>query len=385
MRKRTESLCQGERRDNGSDWWDQVWGHREDLLRIARRRTASVEDAEDAVSEAMLRAAQRPELDPRRLGAWLTTVTVRLCVDRHRRSRREGLTDTASLDIPEPRAGAESWICDQAEAEWLAGHVHQLPARQAEAVRLRSAGLGIAQIAGRMDMSPSAIESLLARARRTLRAVLASAAAALAWVCGGFGRANHTTQVAVGATLGGLVIAALVLITPDEGNDGDQARPDMPVNVPAPGLSSTGPVTRPSTPGRSTASPAVEGGLSRAGVEKQTGRAGVPILLPVDIPDGYQLASAGDLFRRGDTVLATSVEFIPAAREDTSDVEPIVDATIERRDRPAMSGEDPCDVERSLHQLRICIRLLNEGSSRQIEFWRRVEFTHDLSRVPWLK
>lgn len=279
MRMRTESLCQGERRDNGSDWWDQVWGHREDLLRIARRRTASVEDAEDAVSEAMLRAAQRPELDPRRLGAWLTTVTVRLCVDRHRRSRREGLTDTASLDIPERRVGAESWICDQAEAEWLAGHVHQLPSRQAEAVRLRSAGLGIAQIAGQMDMSTSAIESLLARARRTLRAVLASAAAALAWVCGGFGRANHTTQVAMGATIGGLVIAALVLITPDEGNDGDQARPACqvfcgPANAPAPGLSSTGPVTRPSTPGRSTASPATP--------EPATGVPGPTIAEPIE-------------------------------------------------------------------------------------------------------
>lgn len=125
--------------------------------------------------------------------------------------------------------------------------------------------------------------------------------------------------------------------------------------------------------------------VCRGRTQKQTGRADVPILLPVDIPDGYQLASAGDLFRRGDTVLATSVEFIPAAREDTSDIEPLVDATIERRDRPAMSGEDPCDVERSLHQLRICIRLLNEGSSRQIEFWRHVEFTHDLNRVPWLK
>src|SRR5258707_6263771 len=74
----------------GSDErWQRMWSHREQLLRVARRRSMSREDAEDAVHEAMLRAAERPDLDDERLGAWLTTVTMRLCVDRYRQVNRE--------------------------------------------------------------------------------------------------------------------------------------------------------------------------------------------------------------------------------------------------------------------------------------------------------
>lgn len=61
------------------------------------------------------------------------------------------------------------------------------------------------------------------------RAVLASAAAAPAWVCGGFRHASSTPPVAAGVTLGGLVIAALVLVGPRDGDsDGAQAYPPCP-------------------------------------------------------------------------------------------------------------------------------------------------------------
>src|SRR5437879_5812675 len=51
--------------------WQRMWSHREDLLKVARRRSLSVEDAEDAVHEAMLRAAEHTDVDDERLGAWL--------------------------------------------------------------------------------------------------------------------------------------------------------------------------------------------------------------------------------------------------------------------------------------------------------------------------
>lgn len=248
--------------DGGDGRWGLIWAHGEDLLRIARRRTVNEADAEDVVAEAMLRAAHRPELDSHRLGAWLTTVTVRLCVDRQRRFRREALADPALLEMAEPQVGVEYRICERAEAEWLAGHVGQLPERQARALWLRSTGLGIDQIAARMAMSASAIESLLARARRTMRAVLASAAAALAWVCGGFRRISHTPHITAGAALGGVVIAALVLINPGD-SDPDRTEPDLPDRAaphPTPGLPDQ-PSTRSATlehPAPSAASSAPE-------------------------------------------------------------------------------------------------------------------------------
>ncbi len=62
----------------GPDRWQRMWSHREHLLKVARRRSMTIEDAEDAVHEAMLRSAENPHLDDERLGAWLTTVTMRI-------------------------------------------------------------------------------------------------------------------------------------------------------------------------------------------------------------------------------------------------------------------------------------------------------------------
>ncbi|QUH01091.1 sigma-70 family RNA polymerase sigma factor [Saccharopolyspora erythraea] len=64
--------------------------HRGRLVGIAYRLTGRVDDAEDAVQEAWLRlAAERSQI--RELGAWLTTVVSRICLDRLRSAavRRE--------------------------------------------------------------------------------------------------------------------------------------------------------------------------------------------------------------------------------------------------------------------------------------------------------
>ena len=75
--------------DRLSERWQRMWSHREELLQVARRRSVSVEDAEDAVHEAMRLAAELPDVDDERLGAWLATVTMRLCADRYRQVRRD--------------------------------------------------------------------------------------------------------------------------------------------------------------------------------------------------------------------------------------------------------------------------------------------------------
>jgi RNA polymerase sigma factor (sigma-70 family) len=166
------------------DRWQRMWSHREQLLRVARRRSMSREDAEDAVHEAMLRAVENPHVDDERLGAWLTTVTIRLCADRYRQVNRE--TEVGSLAtraMPAPATLEES-VCDRAEAMWLAGQSGELPARQAEALRLKSQDLDVEQVASHMGLSYRAVESLLARARRALRQSLAATFGIALWVCG---------------------------------------------------------------------------------------------------------------------------------------------------------------------------------------------------------
>lgn len=215
--------------------WQRMWSHREQLLRVARRRSMSQEDAEDAVHEAMLRAAERPDLDDERLGAWLTTVTMRLCVDRYRQVNREAEVRTSPTLIAPGPVPVEEAVCDRAEAKWLAVRSGELPARQAEALRLKSEDLDVSQVAVRMGLSYRTVESLLARARRTLRASLAGT---LGFVFLLFGRGRlraggKAQAVAAASTAATLAVAGFVLPYALDGGHPDTTPP--PTASPAPG------------------------------------------------------------------------------------------------------------------------------------------------------
>ncbi|MFF3916074.1 RNA polymerase sigma factor [Streptomyces sp. NPDC001852] len=193
--------------------WRRMWSHREQLLKVARRRSMSQEDAEDAVHEAMLRAAERPDLDDERLGAWLTTVTMRLCVDRYRQVNREAEVGRRPTLVAPGPVPVEEAVCDRAEARWLAVRSGELPARQAEALRLKSEDLDVSQVAVRMGLSYRTVESLLARARRTLRASLAGTLGLVLFLIGhGRARGGGKVQaVAVTSTAATLAVAGFVL------------------------------------------------------------------------------------------------------------------------------------------------------------------------------
>jgi RNA polymerase sigma factor (sigma-70 family) len=218
-----------------------MWSHREDLLKVARRRSMSPEDAEDAVHEAMLRAAERPDLDDERLGAWLTTVTMRLCVDRYRQVNREAEARTSPTLVAPGPVPVDEAVCDRAEAQWLAVRSEELPARQAEALRLKSEDLDVGQVATEMGLSYRTVESLLARARRTLRASLAGTLGVALFLLGrgrprGGGRAQ---TVAVASTAATLAVAGFVLpYAFDGGGDGPAPRP--PVSGPSKVLTNVG-------------------------------------------------------------------------------------------------------------------------------------------------
>ncbi|MBT2394841.1 RNA polymerase sigma factor [Streptomyces sp. ISL-100] len=200
--------------------WQHMWAHREQLLKVARRRSMSAEDAEDAVQEAMLRGAQHTHLDDARMGAWLTTVTMRLCVDRYRQVHREAqVSGTRTLTAPGP-VPVEEAVCDRAEARWVAFQSKELPARQAEALRLKSEDRDIGQIASEMDLSYEAVESLLARARRTLRNSLAGTLALGLWLIGRgrdqAGQAGHAGghAQALAAASAAATLAVVGLVVP---------------------------------------------------------------------------------------------------------------------------------------------------------------------------
>ncbi|QOV38736.1 sigma-70 family RNA polymerase sigma factor [Streptomyces ferrugineus] len=221
--------------DAADERWQRMWNHREQLLKVARRRSMSAEDAEDAVHEAMLRAAERPDLDDERLAAWLTTVTMRLCVDRYRQVNREAQVRTSPTLIAPGPVPVEEAVCDRAEAKWLAVRSGELPARQAEALRLKSEDLDVGQVAVRMGLSYRTVESLLARARRTLRQSLA-ATLGFALFLIGWGRprgGGKVQAVAVASTAATLAVAGFVLPHAlDGGGDADGTTPRPAVATP---------------------------------------------------------------------------------------------------------------------------------------------------------
>ncbi|MEV7381509.1 sigma-70 family RNA polymerase sigma factor [Streptomyces lydicus] len=204
-----------------------MWSHREHLVRVARRRSMSVEDAEDAVHEAMVRAMENPHVEDERLGAWLTTVTMRLCVDRYRQVKRETEVGTRSTLTPYPIAPVDEVVCDRAEAKWLANRSGELPARQAEALWLKSEDLDVGQVARKMGLSYRTVESLLARARRTMRNSLAATLATGLWMCWrGRPRLGGGAQVAtVASTAATLAALGFALPSIHREMEGDGVRP----------------------------------------------------------------------------------------------------------------------------------------------------------------
>ncbi|MGW0774033.1 RNA polymerase sigma factor [Streptomyces sp. NPDC002835] len=270
--------------------WQRAWSHREDLLKVARRRSMTPEDAEDAVHEAMLRAAEHPHLDDDRLGAWLTTVTMRLCVDRHRQVNREAQVRTSPRLHPPGPVPVDEAVCDRAEARWLAVRSSELPARQAEALWLKSEDLDVGQVASKMGLSYRTVESLLARARRTLRNSLAATLGLALWLCGRGrpGGGGNAQAVALASTAATLVVAGFVLPYAHDG-EGPTTRPSPAVTdagesppAPAPGR---GPSSGVAAPSAAPAAP--DEGPS---AHRPAGRRGLPLpslpALPLSTPVG---------------------------------------------------------------------------------------------------
>jgi RNA polymerase sigma-70 factor (ECF subfamily) len=146
-------------------------------FRLASRLLGDPAEAEDVAQEAMLRV-WRIAADWRqgeaKVSTWLYTVVRNLCMDRLRKRKTP---DVALDSVPEPAdnaPGAVQQMTEAARAEALQEALHQLPDRQREAVVLRHLeGLANPEIARILDISTEAVESLTARGKRALKAILA--------------------------------------------------------------------------------------------------------------------------------------------------------------------------------------------------------------------
>lgn len=145
------------------------------VLAQAFRMLGDQAEAEDVVQDALMRLwkiAPEWRRGEAKVSTWLYRVTANLCTDRLRKRR------TVTLDaVAEPEDPAQSVthkLQDVARHKALSEGLAQLPERQAQAVALRHLeGLSNPEIAMIMGIGVEAVESLTARGKRALTAILA--------------------------------------------------------------------------------------------------------------------------------------------------------------------------------------------------------------------
>lgn len=142
----------------------------------AQRMLHDRAQAEDVAQEALVRlwrAAPDWQSGQARVTTWLYRVVANLCLDRLR--ARRPMADLDAIDAPaDPSPGAVAQMQDAARLRALSDAMAQLPDRQAQAVALRHLeGLTNPQIADVMGIGVEAVESLTARGKRALAAILA--------------------------------------------------------------------------------------------------------------------------------------------------------------------------------------------------------------------
>jgi RNA polymerase sigma-70 factor (ECF subfamily) len=149
------------------------------LSRFAERLLRDASEAEDVVQETFLRLWQRARdyTPDARVTTWLHRITHNLAVDRLRaRGRLKPLPDEEDMPIS---ARQPSLLEEKRRVVALNDAIAALPERQAAAVTLvHLHGLSGKEAAEVLGVGAEAIESLLARARRALKAELAPERAA---------------------------------------------------------------------------------------------------------------------------------------------------------------------------------------------------------------
>ncbi|MDR6382346.1 RNA polymerase sigma-70 factor (ECF subfamily) [Paraburkholderia caribensis] len=145
------------------------------LLALATRMLGDRMEAEDVAQEAFMRIwkqAPRWREGEARFDTWLHRVVLNLCYDRLRAHREQPADELP--DHTDPAATPDAQLEAQSREARVRAALAALPARQREALVLNYyQDLSNIEAAALMGITVDALESLLSRARRNLRAQLA--------------------------------------------------------------------------------------------------------------------------------------------------------------------------------------------------------------------
>jgi RNA polymerase sigma-70 factor (ECF subfamily) len=143
------------------------------VFRITARVLGNASDAEDVTQETFVKLWRNPPAlrDKAALKAWLVRVARNLAIDRLRRARNA--TDSELELLVDASTAPDGELRHGQAAEQVSAALAQLPERQRMAMQLTYfETMGNQETATVMDITVEAVESLLSRARRTLRSSL---------------------------------------------------------------------------------------------------------------------------------------------------------------------------------------------------------------------
>lgn len=159
------------------DWLSTTFDQQRPRLRaVAYRMLGSVAEAEDAIQDTWLRIHKTNPADVDNLGAWLTTVLARVCLNalRSRAQRRE---DSLELAMPDPILARDpgsdpehqSMIADSVGIALLVVLETLTPAERLAFVLHDLFAVPYEEIGRMIERSPEAARQLASRARRRVR------------------------------------------------------------------------------------------------------------------------------------------------------------------------------------------------------------------------
>ncbi|MEQ4304900.1 sigma-70 family RNA polymerase sigma factor [Plantactinospora sp. B6F1] len=188
--------------------------NRAQLRAVAYRMLGSSTEADDAVQEAWLRLSRTDTTGVDNLGAWLTTVVGRICLDmlRSRGSRREEPLDARTVEPVATGEQAdperEAMLADSVGLALLVVLETLTPAERLAFVLHDLFAVSYDEIAPIVGRSPAAARQLASRARRRIQAEAATPEADLP-------RQREIVDAFLTAARGGEVSTLLALLDPD--------------------------------------------------------------------------------------------------------------------------------------------------------------------------
>lgn len=144
--------------------------HERQVLRTAQRLLLNRDDAQDAAQEVFLRLHRklgqiRQDAD---LGPWLYRVTVNICLDMLRRSKRKG--ETADVETGGSALDPEQALARSEERQLLEMALQQLPDRERAAIVLRELeGCTTGEVAEILGSSETTVRSQISTGRAKMR------------------------------------------------------------------------------------------------------------------------------------------------------------------------------------------------------------------------